>query len=44
MFAAFCQNEKFNAVMTSTLEEMKVAKTPEESAAVAAKFERIGDA
>ncbi len=44
MFAAFSQNEKFNAVMTSTLEEMKEAKTPEETAAVAAKFERIADA
>lgn len=44
MFAAFSQNDKFTAAMTSTLEQMKTAKTPEESAAVAAKFERIGDA
>ena len=44
MFAAFSQNEKFTAAMTSTLDQMKAAKTPEESAAVAAKFERIGDA
>jgi hypothetical protein len=44
IFAAFSQNEKFTAAMTSTLEQMKAAKTPEESAAVAAKFERIGDA
>jgi hypothetical protein len=44
MFAAFSQNDKFTAAMTSTLEQMKAAKTPEETAAVAAKFERIGDA
>ena len=44
MFAAFSQNEKFNAAMGSTLEQMQAAKTPEETAAVAAKFERIGDA
>ena len=44
MFAAFSQNEKYIAAMTSTLEEMKVAKSPEENAAVAAKFERIADA
>ncbi len=44
MFAAFSQNEKFTAAMASALEQMKAAKTPEETAAVAAKFERIGDA
>jgi hypothetical protein len=44
MFAAFSQEDKFTAAMASTLEQMKAAKTPEESDAVAAKFERIGDA
>lgn len=44
MFAAFSQNDKYNAAMTSTLEQMKLAKTPEESAVVAAKFERIAEA
>ena len=43
-FAAFSQSEKFNAAMTTTLDQMKAAKTPEETAAVAAKFERIADA
>ncbi len=40
----FSQSEKFNAVMSSTLEQWHSAKTPEEVSAVAAKFERIGDA
>jgi hypothetical protein len=44
VFAAFSQNEKFNAAMTTTLEQMATAKTPEETSAVAAKFERIADA
>jgi hypothetical protein len=43
-FAAFSQSDKFNAAMSSTLDQMKAAKTPEEVTAVAAKFERIGDA
>lgn len=44
IFAAFSQNEKFTAAMTATLEQMKAAKTSEESADVAAKFERIAEA
>lgn len=44
VFAAFSQSEKFTAAMTSALDEMKAAKTAEENATVAAKFERIGDA
>jgi len=44
MFAAFSQNEKFTAAMAATLEQMKAAKTSEETAEVAAKFERIADA
>ncbi|MFY7963818.1 MAG: hypothetical protein ACOVO1_02880 [Chitinophagaceae bacterium] len=44
MFAALCQEDKFTAAMTATLEHMKAAKTAEETAEVAAKFERIADA
>ena len=43
-FTAFSQSDKFVGAMTGALEQMKTAKTPEENAAVAAKFERIGDA
>jgi len=43
-FAAFSQSDKFNAAMGSTLQQLGTAKTPEDMAAVAAKFERIGDA
>lgn len=42
--AVFSQNDKFNAAMSSTLDQMKAAKTAEEKMAVAAKFERIADA
>ena len=43
-FTAFSQSEKFVGAMTAAIEQMKTAKTPEENAAAAAKFERIGDA
>ena len=43
-FAAFSQSDKFIAAMGGTLQQLGAAKTPEEMAAVAAKFERIGDA
>ncbi len=44
MFAAFSQTDKFMAAMGGTLQQYGAAKTAEELIAVAAKFERIGDA
>ncbi|MBS4043821.1 MAG: hypothetical protein KGZ59_08410 [Chitinophagaceae bacterium] len=41
---SFCQNEKYMAAMGSTLQQFGAAKTVEEMNAVAAKFERIGEA
>ncbi len=43
-FTAFSQSDKFVTAMTGAIDQMKAAKTPEENAAAAAKFERIGDA
>ncbi len=41
---AVAQSEKYVQTMTATLQGMEQAKTAEEEAALAAKFERIGDA
>jgi hypothetical protein len=41
---SYSQNEKYMAAMGSTLQQFGAAKTAEEMSAVAAKFERIGDA
>ncbi len=41
---SFSQNEKYMAAMGGTLQQFGEAKTAEEMNAVAAKFERIGDA
>lgn len=42
--SAFSQSEKFTAAMSATLQQYGAAKTADENAAVAAKFERIGEA
>lgn len=39
--AVFSQSEKYTAAMKSSIEQYKVAKTPEDLMAVQAKFERI---
>ena len=44
VFAAYSQNEKYTAAMTSALDELKSAKAPEDFMAAGAKFERIADA
>lgn len=44
MYAAFSQNEKYFAAMGSALQQFGAANSAEEMTAVAAKFERIGDA
>jgi cell wall-associated NlpC family hydrolase len=44
LLAVYSQTDKFNAAMGSTLQQLQAAKTPDEMGAVAAKFERIGDA
>ena len=42
--SSFSQNEKYFAAMGSTLQQFGSANSAEEMTAIAAKFERIGDA
>ena len=43
-FSSFAQSEKYYGAMGASLQQYGTAKTPEELDALAAKFERIGDA